>query len=479
MTDNQYDRNLIVIGAGSAGLVSAYIAAAVKASVTLIEKNRMGGDCLNTGCVPSKALIKSARVASLIRRSEEFGIQAGEPTIDFKAVMHRVHKVIETIEPHDSIERYESLGVECLTGEAKLLDPHTVQIGDITLTAKCIIVASGAEPFIPPIRGIDQINTLTSENLWQLTEQPQRLVVLGGGPIGCELSQAFARLGTAVTQVEMADRLIPREDADVSSLIQDSFAGEGITILLETRAEEIALVDGKQYLVCSRDGEQLKLEFDALLVAVGRKARIAGFGLEELGVALTQQGTIKVNDYMQTTVPSIYACGDVAGPYQFTHTAAHQAWYAAVNALFGHFFKVDYRVIPWCTFTEPEVARVGLNEQEAKEKGIACEVSRYELDELDRAITEGETDGFIKVLTPPGKDTILGATIVGENAGELITEYIQAMKQGFGMNKILGTIHIYPTLSEANKYVAGVWKKNHAPQWILSLLAKFHRWKLK
>ncbi len=472
-----FDRNLIVIGAGSAGLVSAYIAAAVNAKVTLIEKHKMGGDCLNTGCVPSKALIKSARIASLLKRANEFGIKVSDFEVDFNAVMQRVHSVIKDIEPHDSVERYQSLGVECLTGEAKIIDPWTVEINDQKLTAKHIIVASGAEPFVPPITGLEDINYFTSENLWQMTEQPERMIVLGGGPIGCELSQAFARLGTQVTQVEMFDRIMPREDPDVSSLVLDTFSTENINVMLETRAEAIQVSDGQQVLLCTRNGEQLKLEFDALLVAVGRKARISGFGLEELGVEMTSQGTISVNEYMQSSIPSIYACGDVAGPYQFTHAAAHQAWYASVNSLFGRFkrFKVDYRVMPWATFTEPEVARVGLNEQEAKQQGVKYEVTYYQLDDLDRAITEGETSGFIKVLTLPGKDKILGATIVGENAGELITEYITAMKHKLGLNKLLGTIHIYPTLSEANKYAAGIWKKNHAPALVLKLLEKFHR----
>jgi dihydrolipoamide dehydrogenase len=477
----QFDRNLIVIGAGSAGLVSALIAATVNAKVTLIEKHKMGGDCLNTGCVPSKALIKSAKVASLIKRSGEFGIQVSESNVDFPAVMGRIQSIIKTIEPHDSVERFESLGVECIEGEAKITSPWSVEINQKTLTAKNIIIATGAGPFVPPIKGIENIDCLTSDNLWQIREQPKRLLVLGGGPIGCELSQAFARLGSIVTQVEMAPRIMAREDEDVSKLITEKFIQEGVDVKTNHKAKEFIKKDNKTILVCENDGQDVEIEFDSLLVAVGRKANTSGFGLEELGIELNSQGTIKVNEYLQSSIPSIYACGDVAGPYQFTHTASHQAWYASVNSLFGRVkrFKADYSVIPWATFTDPEVARVGLNEQEAKEKNISYETSYFKLDELDRALTEDETEGFIKVLTIPGKDKILGATIVGDHAGELITEYITAMKHKTGLNKILGTIHIYPTLSEANKYAAGVWKKEHAPKLLLSWVRKYHDWMRK
>lgn len=476
----KFDRNLIVIGAGSAGLVSALIAATVNAKVTLIEKHKMGGDCLNTGCVPSKALIKSAKVASLIKRSSEFGIQVSESNIDFPAVMERIQSIIKKIEPHDSVERFESLGVECIEGEAIITSPWSVKINQRTLTAKNIIIATGAGPLVPPIKGIEDIDYLTSDNLWQIREQPKRLLILGGGPIGCELSQAFARLGSTVTQVEMASRIMAREDEDVAKLITEKFISEGINVRTNHKAKEFIKKNNKTILICENNGQDVEIEFDSLLIAVGRKPNTSGFGLEELGIELNQQGTIKVNEYLQSSIPSIYACGDVAGPYQFTHTASHQAWYASVNSLFGRFkrFKADYRVIPWATFTDPEVARVGLNEQEAKQNNIFYETSFFKLDELDRALTENETEGFIKVLTVPGKDKILGATIVGDHAGELITEYITAMKNKTGLNKLLGTIHIYPTLSEANKYAAGVWKKAHAPKLLLKLVKKYHEWSL-
>jgi len=474
----KFDRNLVVIGAGSAGLVSAYIAATVRAKVTLIEKERMGGDCLNTGCVPSKALIKTARVLSQIRNAPQYGIRSATAEFDFAEVMERVQRVIRAIEPHDSVERYTGLGVECLRGEAKITSPWTVTVDGRTLTTRAIVIAAGARPLVPPIPGIEQIEVLTSENVWNLRKLPARLVVLGGGPIGCELAQAFARLGSKVTQVEMLPRLLMREDPEVSELVRERFEKEGVSVLVGHKAKQIVIEGGRKLLLCEQGGRGVGVEFDALLCAVGRVPNTAGYGLEELGIPLGKGRTVETNAYLQTLYPNIYACGDVAGPYQFTHTASHQAWYAAVNALFGTLrkYRADYSVIPWATFTEPEVARVGLNETEAKERGIACEVTRYGLDDLDRAIAEGEAHGFVKVLTAPGSDRILGATIAGENAGELIVEFVAAMRHGIGLKKILGTIHIYPTLAEANKYAAGAWRKAHAPEGVLRKVEKFHAW---
>jgi len=483
----QFDRNLIVIGAGSAGLVSAYIAAAVRAKVTLIERHEMGGDCLNTGCVPSKALIRTAKLLDHARRSREFGVRAMSADVDFAEVMERVQGVVRDIAPHDSVERYESLGVECIAGEGRIVDPWTVEItrndgGLQRLTAPNLIVATGARPFVPPIPGLAEHGYRTSDTIWQLRERPQRLIVLGGGPIGSELTQAFARLGSQVTQVEMQPRLLIREDPEVSELVKQRFIEEGIDLRLETRAKAVILEGGTKYLVCDYKGQEQRIAFDEILVAVGRSARLDGFGLQELGVKTGR--TLEVNEFLQTNVPSIYACGDVAGPYQFTHTASHMAWYATVNSLFspvlklrGGPFKVDYSVVPWATFTEPEVARVGLNEQEARERNIPYELTVFELEELDRAIADGEAHGFVKVLTPPGKDRILGVTIVGEHAGDLLAEYVLAMKHGLGLNKILGTIHIYPTLAESSKYVAGRWKQAHKPEGILRWLERFHRWR--
>jgi dihydrolipoamide dehydrogenase len=478
-----YDYNLVVIGAGSAGLVSAYIAAATKAKVALIEKHRMGGDCLNTGCVPSKALIRSAKLLSHIARSREFGIDQASAQFSFADVMERVSRVVRQVEPHDSVERYEALGVECIAGTARITSPWTVEVetasGRRTLTTKSIAIAAGARPFVPPIPGIDQVGYLTSDTVWNLREQPQRLVVLGGGPIGCELTQAFARLGSKVTQIEMLPRLMVREDPEVAQRVRDRFAAEGIDVKLGHRAVRFETENGVRRLIAEHQGKQVTIEFDQVLVAVGRAPNTSGYGLEELGIKVTPQKTIETDDTLQTLYPNIYACGDVAGPYQFTHTASHQAWYAAVNALFGAFkkFKADYRVIPWATFTDPEVARVGLNEQEANEKKIAYTKTVYGIDDLDRAIADGEADGFVKVLTAPGTDKILGVTIVGEHAGDLIAEYVLAMKQNLGLNKILGTIHIYPTLAEANKYVAGAWKRATVTLGQWNVLAAFHAWR--
>jgi len=470
----KFDRNLVVVGAGSAGLVSAYIAAAVRAKVTLVEKHRMGGDCLNTGCVPSKALIRTAKVLSLARRGESFGLKKTDIEFDFADVMERVQRVVKTVEPHDSAERYRSLGVEVLQGEAKITSPWSVEVDGKPLTTRAIVIAAGARPFVPPIPGIEGIEVLTSDTLWDLRKLPRRLLVLGGGPIGCELAQAFARFGSQVTQVEMLPRLLSREDPEVSEMVRKRFVEEGVDV----RVGHVALKVENKTLVCQHEGREVRVEFDQLLCAVGRVANTAGYGLEELGIPLTRARTIETNEYLQTIYPNIYACGDVAGPYQFTHTAAHQAWYAAVNALFGRLrkFRADYSVIPWATFTDPEVARVGLNETEAKERGVAYEVTTYGIDDLDRAIADEAAHGMVKVLTAPGKDRILGATIVGEHAGDLIVEFIAAMKHGIGLNKILGTIHIYPTLAEANKYAAGAWKKAHAPQGLLRKVERFHAW---
>lgn len=478
----RFERNLVVIGGGSAGLVTAYIAAALRAKVTLIEQGRLGGDCLNTGCVPSKALIRSARLLAQAARSRDFGIERAELGFDFGEVMERVQRVIKTIEPHDSAERYRALGVEVIAGKATLLSPWTVQVTTAegrhsVLTTRSVVIAAGARPTVPPIPGLEDVGYLTSDTVWQLRELPRRLVVLGGGPIGSELAQAFARFGARVTQVEMAPRLLLREDPEVSELVAARFRREGIAVLAGHLAKRFVVEAGEKILIAEHGGRELRIPFDAVLVAVGRSANLSGYGLEALGIP--SAGTVETNDYLQTLYPNIYAAGDVAGPYQFTHTAAHQAWYAAVNALFAPYrkFRADYAVIPWATFIDPEVARVGLNELEAAEKGIACEVSRFPLAELDRAIADGATEGFIKVLTVPGKDRILGVTIVGEHAAEQIAEYVLAMKQGIGLNRILGTIHIYPTFAEANKYVAGVWKRAHAPERLLRWVGRFHAWR--
>ena len=481
-----FDRNLVVIGGGAGGLVSAYIAAAVKAKVTLIEAHKMGGDCLNYGCVPSKALIKSAKLASQMKHGSNYGLQDTQAQFSFKSVMQRVHAVIAAIEPHDSIERYTGLGVEVLQGYAKIVNPWTVEVAlndgtRQTLTTRSIVIAAGAQPFVPPLPGLKEVGYVTSDTLWdefvKLDEIPKRMVVLGGGPIGCELAQSFQRLGAQVTQVEMAPRIMIREDVEVSELAKKSLVSDGVRVLTGHKALRCEISGGTKAIIVENEGQELRIEFDSLLCAVGRVARLSGYGLEDLGIPTNR--TVTTNEYLETIYPNIFAAGDVAGPFQFTHTAAHQAWYAAVNALFGTFkkFKADYSVIPWATFIDPEVARVGLNEQDAKEKGIAYEMVKYPMDDLDRAIADSETHGFVKVLTVPGKDKILGVTIVGTHAGDLLAEYVLAMRHGLGMNKILGTIHTYPTLAEANKYAAGDWKRAHQPEKLLQWVAKYHAWR--
>ncbi len=462
-----FDRNVVVIGGGSAGLVTSYIAAAVKAKVTLVERHQMGGDCLNTGCVPSKALIRSAKLLNHISRAKEFGISSATAQWDFAEVMERVQKIIADIEPHDSVARYSSLGVDCVKGTAKILSPWEVEItsedgSKRTLTTQNIVIAAGARPFVPPIPGLAEAKPLTSDNIWAIRKLPKRLVVLGGGPIGSELTQCFARFGSQVTQVEMLPRIMIREDVEVSAMVKAKFEAEGVNVLVNHKAKQVVVENGEKYLVVENEGVEKRIAFDEILCAVGRMANTKGYGLEELGIPA--QKVVEVNDYLETIYPNIFACGDVAGPYQFTHTAAHMAWYCAVNALFGKFkkFKVDYSVIPWATFTDPEVARVGINEQEAKEKNIAHDVHVYGIDDLDRAIADGEAHGFVKVITPRGSDKILGATIVGEHAGDLLVEFVAAMKHGFGLEGILGTIHTYPTLGEANKFAAGVYKRSTA-----------------
>lgn len=481
---DRFDYNMVVIGGGSAGLVSAYIAAAVKAKVALVEKDRMGGDCLNTGCVPSKALIRSARAADTFRHGDRYGLESVPVKGSFRKIMERVQSVIAKVEPHDSPERYQQLGVDCIQGEASFVSPWEVEIkhGDgrvERLTARSVVIATGGKPALPPIPGLADMNPLTSENLWSLRDQPQRLLVLGGGPIGSELAHAFARLGSTVTQVERTERILGREDDDVSAQVMKQFEADGIDLRLEHAATEFRLEDGEKVAYCEHKGEQVRIPFDEVLVAVGRAANTSGLGLEKVNIETLPNGTVPVEEDMSVRYPNVFACGDVAGPYQFTHAAAHQAWYAAVNGLFGQFkrFRVDYRVMPWVTFTSPEVARVGLSEAEAREQGVAYEVTRYGLDDLDRAIAESEDYGFIKVLTPPGKDRILGAVVVGNHAGEILAEFTLAMKHGLGLNKILGTIHPYPTWNESAKYAAGEWKRAHAPEGVLNLLEKLHGWR--
>jgi len=475
----KFDANVVVIGAGSAGLVTALIVAGAKAKVVLIEKHKMGGDCLNTGCVPSKAIIRSGRIMSYIRRAEEFGIEGAQAQVNFAQVMRRVQGIIKAIEPHDSVERFTSLGVECVIGEARIESPYTVSVNGRRINTRSIVLATGARPLLPPIPGLEQIDYLTSDSIWSLQELPSRLLIVGGGPIGCELAQAFSNLGSQVTQVDMAERIMPREDEEVSELVMQQFKRQGINVLTGHRLLKFGSADGESYMEAEHQDKTVRVEFDKVLLAVGRKANVEGFGLEDLKLVLNKQGTVQVNEYLQTSYPNIYACGDVTGPYQFTHMASFQAWFASLNSMLGGLWrsKVNYNVVPWATFTDPEVARVGLSEQEAIDQNIAYEVTRYEMDHHDRSLADGEAHGFIKILTVPGKDKILGVTIVGYHAGEQIGEFVFAMTHGMGLKKISAVTHIYPTLLEANKFAANAWRSARLPQKYFPLAEKFFKWR--
>ncbi|GAA6151681.1 dihydrolipoyl dehydrogenase family protein [Pseudoteredinibacter isoporae] len=477
----KYDTNIVVIGAGSAGLISANIAATLNAKVTLIERHKMGGDCLNTGCVPSKTLLRSAKIRHLISESDRFGLTVSEASVDFPAVMGRVQSVIKHIEPNDSIERYTSLGVDCVTGDATLVSPEEVLVNDQKIRARHIILAMGARPFVPDIPGLENIQYLTSDNIWELETLPESMLVMGSGAIACEMTQAFSRLGTKVSMVQRSSSILNKEEPEAGEFMLKTFQDEGVDVKLNTRISEVRAAEGGSVDVLLRtaDGDEHWENFGHVLLAVGRQANTRGMGLEEVGVELNEDGTVKVDEYLRSSHKNILACGDVAGPYQFTHMASHQAWYATVNALFGFVkkFKVDYRIVPKAVFTDPEIASVGKLESELAAASIPYEVINFPLDDMDRALAEGEAKGFIKVLTKAGSDKILGVTIVGAHAAELLTEFVNAMKNGQGLNHILGTIHIYPSFSEANKYLAGQWKRKHAPQWALRILKKLHAWR--
>jgi pyruvate/2-oxoglutarate dehydrogenase complex dihydrolipoamide dehydrogenase (E3) component/uncharacterized membrane protein YdjX (TVP38/TMEM64 family) len=477
---SRFDYNLIVIGGGSAGLVTSYIAAAVRAKVALIERDKMGGECLNTGCVPSKTLIRSARLLADARDSARFGIRGMHAEYEFADLMARVRDVIATIAPHDSRERYRDLGVDAIAGDARVVSPWEVEVDGRRLSARALVIATGSQPVVPKLTGLDAIDYVTTDNLWSLDTQPKELVILGGGPIGCELAQAFGRIGSKVTVVEMAAQLLGREDEDAAEQVAKALSGkDAVRVATSCKAIRCEGNGREGTLVCEQEGREVRFRFDRLLLALGRRPNVDSTDLKELGVALSDKGNIVTDPFLRTNFPSISVCGDLAGPYQFTHVAAHQAWYAAVNSLLRPFwsFRADYSVIPWCTFTDPEVARVGLSEAEAKEQGVEVEVTRYEMAELDRAVTDGEAHGFVKVLTSPGSDKIRGATIVGSHAGELIAEFVLAMKHGLGLNKLLGTIHVYPTMMEANRQTAGAWKRAHAPETILRCLGRYFRWR--
>ena len=477
----QFDYNLIVIGGGAAGLVSSYIGAAVNARVALIEKHKMGGDCLNTGCVPSKALIKTAQFLEQARQSKKLGLDKAEIHYEYSDIIKRVQKIIKKIEPHDSRERYTELGVECMQGAATITSPWTVTVdgthGQQEISARSIIVAAGASPVVPHLPNIDQIQYVTSDTIWDMKDLPKKLIVIGGGAIGCELAQAFKRLGSEVILIESENRILIKEDSKVTEIIENQLTDEGVTVLTRHRAKGFIKEKGTQVLVCDSPNGEVRLTFDVILFAIGRRANINGYGLETIDAISDEDIILPTNDFLETRYPNIYACGDVTGRMQFTHAAAHQAWHAVVNSLFGTFkkFPIDFTAVPWATFTHPEIARVGVNEEEAKLTNLPYEITTYGIDDLDRAITDSEDRGFIRVLTQPGSDKIIGVTIVCEGASEIISEFVLAMKYKLGLNKILATTHIYPTFSEANKYVAGEWKRKNKPERLLRILKIFHQ----
>ena len=477
----QFDYNLIVIGGGAAGLVSSYIGASVNARVALIEKHKMGGDCLNTGCVPSKALIKTAHFLEQARQSKKLGLDKAEVHYEYSDVIKRVQKIIKKIEPHDSRERYTELGVECMQGTATITSPWTVTVdgtnGQQEISARSIIVAAGASPVVPHLPNIDQIQYVTSDTIWDMKDLPKKLIVIGGGAIGCELAQAFKRLGSEVILIESENRILIKEDSEVTETIENQLTDEGVTVLTRHRAKGFISEKGTQILVCDSPNGEVRLTFDVILFAIGRRANINGYGLETIDAISDEDNNLPTNDFLETRYPNIYACGDVTGRMQFTHAAAHQAWHAVVNSLFGTFkkFPIDFSAVPWATFTHPEIARVGVNEEEAKMTNLPYEITTYGIDDLDRAITDSEDRGFIRVLTQPGSDKIIGVTIVCEGASEIISEFVLAMKYKLGLNKILATTHIYPTFSEANKYVAGEWKRKNKPERLLRILKIFHQ----
>ena len=468
----EYD--LVVIGGGSAGLLAAGVAAALKAKVALIERDRLGGDCLWYGCVPSKSLIHASRVAYDVKHADRFGIYCKDPEIDFAKAIGHVQGVISTIQPHDSPERFEGLGVEVIFGNGKFIDRKTFEVNNRQLKARAFIIATGSRPAKLPIPGLESAGYITNEEVFSITQRPDSLAIIGGGPIGCELGQAFSRLGSKVTIIASRDRLLPKEDPEAVEVIHQQFVSEGINILLNTKVERVETHHDASVLWA---GEE-KIVADEILVAAGRQPNVETLNLDAAGVKMGRNG-IEVNNKLQTSNPRIYACGDVIGGYQFTHVAGYQANVALKNALFLPIFKADDRVIPWATFTDPELARVGLTEQEARERyGNDIYIVKQEFAEVDRAQAEAATAGFAKIIVRRNGE-ILGAHMVGAAAGELIHEIVLAMSHKLKISA-LGGIHIYPTLAEVNSKAAFAltrenYEKNHRLQGVLKKLFNFLR----
>jgi pyruvate/2-oxoglutarate dehydrogenase complex dihydrolipoamide dehydrogenase (E3) component len=470
--------NVVVIGAGTAGLVTAAGTVGLGGRVALIEAHKMGGDCLNFGCVPSKALISSTNLIQHIRRSEDFGLKAMEPQFRFEDVFTRMRRRRAIIEPNDSVERFEKLGVDVFLGRAHFVSPHEVEVDGTRLRATNFVIATGSKALLPPVPGIDDIPYYTNETVFdQMPSAPTSLLVLGGGPIGCELAQVMARLGVSVTVVELLPRLLPRDDPEAGALIEKQLRQEGARVFTGTRASGFVKKDGQIETTVEGGNGARALRTEAVLVAAGRQPNTEGLGLEAAGVEYDKKG-VKADATLTTSRPHIFACGDIVGPYQFTHTADYQARIVIRNILIPWVkTKADYTWVPWVTYTDPEVAQVGLTEEDAAERGIAHAVHRFDWSELDRAITESEDKGFIKVLTPPGKDRILGATVVGLHAGDVLHELVVAGKHGIGLSRLSATIHAYPTLSQSVQRVGDQFQKTRLTPRVAGIFRWLYRWR--
>ncbi len=479
--------NVVVIGAGTAGLVTAAGTAGLGGRVALVEANKMGGDCLNFGCVPSKALIRTARVAALMRHADLYALDPVRPAVDYGRVARRVKGLRARIEPHDSVERFEGLGVDVFLGRAALESAHTVRVGDTLLRSRHIVLATGGRAAIPEIPGLKEAGYETNETLFERETPPGRLLVMGGGPIGCELAQAMARLGAQVTVVDRGAQLLHREDADVAALLKTQLQKDGVRLLLRGRVESVVPGRGTAHRVLVRQEEKpgtpaisVEVEADTILIAAGRVPNVEGLGLDRAGVSCTPRG-ITVNAYLQASRRNIYAAGDVCGGHQFTHFAEYQARVVVRNILLAPLLglgraRADDRVVPWTTFTEPEVARVGLNEKDAAQAGVSCDVHRFDYADLDRAILESDDTGFVKVLTPRGRGTLLGATVTGSGAGELIHELALAMKQGAGLAALSSMIHVYPTLSQAVQRTGDAFMRTRLTPRARAIFSRLYAW---
>jgi pyruvate/2-oxoglutarate dehydrogenase complex dihydrolipoamide dehydrogenase (E3) component len=474
--------HLVVIGAGTAGLVTAAIAAALGAKVALIEKALMGGDCLNVGCVPSKAILRAARAWAALRGAEPFGFKIPSALRgDFGAVMARMRRLRAAISPNDSAQRFTTLGVDVYFGQAHFTGPQRLEVGDRILRFSKAAICTGARAAVPPIPGLREAGSLTNESVFSLTELPPRLAVIGAGPIGCELAQAFARLGSRVTVLEQGDRLLPRDDPDAAAIVRTRMERDGVQFVFHAAIHRVQRREGSTILSTTIDGRSQELIVDQVLVAAGRAPNVDGLGLEQAGVAYDATRGVTVNDRLQTTNPRIYAAGDICSSYQFTHAADAQAQIVIQNALFPHPFGLGCAsatalLIPWCTYTEPEVAHVGLSPVEARARGIAIDSYTHPLDEVDRAILDGETEGFVRLHVKKNTDAIVGATIVSAHAGELISQISLAMKAGIGLKTITATIYPYPTQAEAIKKAATAWRKTTLTDGKKAILRTWFRW---